>query len=93
MTDARQGRDEFGINRMPIALNLAILQQKMLLSTFNSFSSANAIIKTKQKYIVVNSAVNSHDTVKTSYYSEGDLLVSRLPRMQDFRAALITIIQ
>lgn len=48
MTDARQARAEFRINRMPIALNLAILRQKMLLGTANSFSSANATIKTKQ---------------------------------------------
>lgn len=48
VTDARQALDEFRINRMPIALNLAILRQKMLLSAANSFSSANATIKTKQ---------------------------------------------
>lgn len=36
---------------MPVALNLAILRQKMLLSSANSFSSANATIKTKQKIL------------------------------------------
>lgn len=36
---------------MPVALNLEILRQKMLLSTANSFSSANATIKTKQKIL------------------------------------------
>lgn len=36
---------------MPVALNLAILRQKMLLSAANSFSSANATIKTKQKIL------------------------------------------
>lgn len=51
VTDARQARDEFRINRMPMALNLAILWQKMLLSTANSSSSANATIKTKQNIL------------------------------------------
>lgn len=51
MTDARQARDEFRINRMPMALHLAILWQKMLLSTANSSSSANATIKTKQNIL------------------------------------------
>lgn len=51
MTDARQARDEFRINRMPVALNLAILRQKMLLSAANSFSSANATIKAKQNIL------------------------------------------
>lgn len=36
---------------MPVALNLDILRQKMLLSAANSFSSANATIKTKQKIL------------------------------------------
>lgn len=51
MTDARQAQDEFRINRMPIALNLAISRQKMLLSTANSSSSANATIETKQNIL------------------------------------------
>lgn len=51
VTDARQARDEFRINRMPVALNLAILRQKMLLSAANSFSSANATIKAKQNIL------------------------------------------
>lgn len=36
---------------MPVALNLEILRQKMLLSAANRFSSANATIKTKQKIL------------------------------------------
>lgn len=36
---------------MPVALNLEILRQKMLLSAANSFSSTNATIKTKQKIL------------------------------------------
>lgn len=51
MADARWAGDEFGINRMPIALNYAILGQKMLLRAANSFSSANATIKTKQNVL------------------------------------------
>lgn len=51
VTDARQAWDEFRLTRMPIALNLAILRQKMLLGAANSFSSANATIKTKQNIL------------------------------------------
>lgn len=36
---------------MPVALNLEILRQKMPLSAANSFSSANATMKTKQKIL------------------------------------------
>lgn len=36
---------------MPVALNLAILRQKMLLSATNNFSSANATIKAMQKIL------------------------------------------
>lgn len=78
---------------MPVALNLEILRQKMPLSAANSFSSANATVKTKQKILwrILQFTVltQSEPPITVRETSAGITAAG----MKDFRVAFVKIIQ